>query len=80
MQINKFNYKSHSNALNSNQIRYFAIRISKVQKINFVPRLCPRHSRDVFFCPFFVPRALRGTKMPIFEVKSDEIQTSANMN
>lgn len=53
------------------------MRVSKVQKFNFVPRLCPRHSRDVFFCPFFVCRALRGTKMPIFEVKSDAIQTSA---
>ena len=32
------------------------------------------------FPPTRFPRALRGTKMPIFEVKSDEIQTSANMN
>lgn len=41
-----------------------------MQKFNFVPRLCPRHSRDVFFCPFFVPRALLGTKTPIIEVEN----------
>ena len=28
----------------------------------------------------FVPRALRGTKMPVFEVKSDEIQTSTKID
>ena len=44
---------------------------------SFVPQTLEGRS---FFCPFFVPRALRGTNMPIFEVKSDEIQTSTNMD
>ena len=35
------------------------------------------HLSDEPFLSLLVPRALRGTKMPIFEVKSDEIQTSA---
>ena len=47
---------------------------------SFVPQTLEGRIFLSLFCPFFVPRALRGIKMPIFEIKSDEIQTSANMN
>ena len=59
-----------------NKIRSFFNIIYVIIKIQFCPSFVPQALED----HFFVPRALRGTKMPIFEVKSDEIQTSANMN
>ena len=66
--------------LNSNKIERFYNYNKQSPKKQFCPSFVPQTLEGRIFCPFFVPRALRGTKMPIFEVKSDEIQTSANMD
>ena len=44
--------------LNSNQIERFYNYNKQSPKINFVPRLCPRHSRDAVFLSLFVPWVL----------------------